>query len=382
MADSISRCGIQEPVEQTGSATMAHGRLAAGGAAFLLLTVGIFWYQFHRIETGDATPRWAELQWRYLVFIILCLPLETLTSSLRIWVISRVLQPGLGYWTCIKSEWANAGISMLTPSQTGGGPGQVYMLSRGGASVGTALTITLLSFVGTMVALCGMGLYSLLVSGLSDTGPLFLAAVWSIILIGAVLGLAAIFPGLLRAVLAAASRAVRRLRGAPRPLVDWWPPGQDRTGAPVDRMDRLAAKLADIVYTYRDDVARFLRAGKMSFAWVCLLSFVFLLARAFLPYLCLRFLGIEASSAGRIVETQMALIFLIFFAPTPGGAGLAETASLSVMAGIVPDGFAPHYNLLWRFSTVYLAAAAGLICLARTLAEETRNMLHHGRRPS
>jgi uncharacterized membrane protein YbhN (UPF0104 family) len=248
--------------------------------------------------------------------------------------------------------------------------------------VGTALTITLLSFVGTMVALCGMGLYSLLVSGLNNTGPLFLAAVWSIILISAVLGFTAIFPGLLRTALAAASRAVRRLRGAPRPLVDWWPPGQDRTGAPVDRMDRLAAKLADIVYTYRDDVARFLRAGKMSFAWVCLLSFVFLLARAFLPYLCLRFLGIEASSAGRIVETQMALIFLIFFAPTPGGAGLAETASLSVMAGIVPDGFAPHYNLLWRFSTVYLAAAAGLICLARTLAEETRNMLHHGRRPS
>lgn len=382
MADSIPRSGIQEPVEQTDAATMAHGRLAAGGVAFLLLTIGIFWYQFHRIQTGDATPRWGELRWGYLVFIILCLPLETLASSLRIWVISRVLQPGLGYWTCIKSEWANAGISMLTPSQTGGGPGQVYILSRGGASVGTALTITLLSFVGTMVALCGMGLYSLLVSGLNNTGPLFLAAVWSIILISAVLGFTAIFPGLLRTVLAGASRAVRHMRGAPRPLIDWWPPGQDRTGPPVGRMDRHAAKLADIVYTYRDDVARFLRAGKMSFAWVCVLSFVFLLARAFLPFLCLRFLGIETSSVGRIVETQMALIFLIFFAPTPGGAGLAESASLSVMASIVPDGFAPHYNLLWRFSTVYLAAAAGLTCLARALAEEARNMLHHGRRPS
>jgi glycosyltransferase 2 family protein len=382
MADSISRCGIQEPVEQTGPAAMAHGRLAAGGVAFLLLTLGIFWYLFHRVQTGDATPRWAELQWGYLVFIILCLPIETLASSARIWVISRVLEPGIGYWTCIKSEWANAGLSILTPSHAGGGAGQVYILSRGGTRVGTALTITLLSFVGTMVALSAMGLYSLLVSGLSDTGPLFLAAVWSILLITVALGFAAICPGLLRAVLAAASRAVWRVRGAPRPLVDWWPPGQDRTGAPADRMDRLAATLAEIVYTYRDDVARFLRAGKMSFAWVCVLSFVFLLSRAFLPYLCLRFLGIEAPSMGRIVETQMALVFLIFFAPTPGGAGLAESASLSVMANIVPDGFAPHYNLLWRISTAYLAAAAGLICLARTIAEETRNVLHQRRRPS
>jgi glycosyltransferase 2 family protein len=382
MNHSVPRCDIQEPVEQTGSATTAHGRLAAGGAAFLLLTLGIFWYLFHRIQAGDATPRWADLRWGYLVFIILCLPIETLASGSRIWVISRVLEPGISYWACIKSEWANAGLSILTPSHAGGGAGQVYILSRSGTSVGTALTITLLSFVGTMVALSGMGVYTLVVSGLSDTGPLFLAAVWSILLITAALGFAATCPGVLRTVLGAASRAVWRLRGAPRPLVDWWPPGQDRTGAPADRMDSLAAKLADIVYTYRDDVARFLRAGKMSFVLVSLLSFAFLLARAFLPYLCLRFLGIEASSVGRIVETQMALVFLIFFAPTPGGAGLAESASLSVMANIVPDGFAPHYNLLWRVSTAYLAATAGLICLARALAEEARNVLHHRREPS
>jgi len=146
----------------------------------------------------------------------------------------------------------------------------------------------------------------------------------------------------------------------------------------VDRMDRVAARLANIAYTYHGDVARFLRAGKMSVAWVCMLSFAFLLARAFLPYLCLRFLGIEASSARHIVETQMALIFLIFFAPTPGGAGLAESASLAVMASIVPDGFAPNYNLLWRFSTAYLAATAGLVCLARGLADDAKNLLHHG----
>jgi len=36
------------------------GKLVAGGAAFALLTVGIFWYQFHRMEAGDATPHWAD----------------------------------------------------------------------------------------------------------------------------------------------------------------------------------------------------------------------------------------------------------------------------------------------------------------------------------
>ena len=75
----------------------------------------------------------------------------------------------------------------------------------------------------------------------------------------------------------------------------------------------------------------------------------------------------------------MALIFLVFFAPTPGGAGVAEGASLSIMAEVVPIGFAPYYNLLWRFSTAFLAAIAGLFCLLRALLQDAR-MVVRGRR--
>ena len=104
-------------------------------------------------------------------------------------------------------------------------------------------------------------------------------------------------------------------------------------------MDALTARLVDLLYTYRDDVRRFLRHGKACVVAVCLLSVVFLLARALMPYLCARFLGVEGGSLRQIVEAQMALIFLVFFAPTPGGAGIAEGASLSIMADIVPAGY-------------------------------------------
>ncbi len=116
-------------------------------------------------------------------------------------------------------------------------------------------------------------------------------------------------------------------------------------------MDATTARLVDLLYTYREDVGRFLRHGKACFVAVCLLSVSFLLARALMPYLCARFLGIEGGSLRQIVEAQIALIFLVFFAPTPGGAGIAEGASLSIMADIVPPGIARLYNLLWRLST-------------------------------
>lgn len=367
------------PVGPVGPETVAPPRLGSwnlliGGAAFVVLTVGILWFQFHRIPAGAVGPRWAELRWGYLGLLLLCIPVETLACALRMWVVCRVLEPGVRLWTCVKAEWANVTISALTPSQSGGGPGQIYILNRGGARVGTALTISLLSFVGTMVGLLLMGLYSLLVSGIAAAGALFAAAVWALTAISALMVLAAMAPGLLRAPLAAVSRALCRVAGGRLALGDWWPPCAARTGPPVERVDPLTGRLLDLLYTYRDDVARFVSRGKASFAWVCLLSLVFLLARCVIPYLCLRFLGVEAASLRWVVEAQMALTFLVFFAPTPGGAGMAEGASLSIMATIVTPAFAPYYNLLWRFSTVYLAALAGLVTLLRALVEDARRV--------
>jgi uncharacterized membrane protein YbhN (UPF0104 family) len=140
---------------------------------------------------------------------------------------------------------------------------------------------------------------------------------------------------------------------------------------------RLARGLLDLIYAYRADTVRFFRAGKLGFAWVSVLGLAFLLARALLAFLCIRFLGIDTSSLRHIIEIQMALIFLIFFAPTPGGAGLAEGASLALMAQIVPIGFAPYYNLIWRFTTVYIGMLAGIVVLGRALVHDAQTFIHH-----
>jgi glycosyltransferase 2 family protein len=350
---------------------MPRGKLLAGGVGFLALTMGVFWWLFSRAPGGHALPALADLRWDYFVLLLLVLPVESVTSAVRIWLICRVLHPGVSLWTCVQSEFANVAISVLTPSQSGGGAGQIYVLNRrGGVSVSTGLTATLLSFMGTMVGLLSMGLYSLLVSGIGGSGFLFLAPVWTLTAIAAALLLGATWPDLCRIVLAGLSRAVWRLLRRPEVVMDWWPPNAPRSGPAVDRMDATSARLADLLYTYREDVGQFLRHGKACFLAVCLLSVSFLLARAVMPFLCARFLGVEGGTFRQIVEAQVALIFLVFFAPTPGGAGIAEGASLSIMGDIVPPGIAPLYNLLWRFSTTYLAALAGFICMGRVLTRE------------
>jgi len=375
MSDASINPAICESIDRDGFPEGSRGKLITGGLIFILITLAIFWYQFHRIQAGDDIPRLSQLRWGYLILILFFLPLEAFVLGLRMWVVCRVLQPGIGFWTCLKADLANSGISVLTPSQSGGGAGQIYILNHGGARLGTAMTTTLLTFVGTMSALLVFGLYSLFVSGIGQTGPLFTGAVTTLALTSAFMVFSAVCPGFFRIGIAVFSRFIWRIRKKRYPLHDWWPPGHSRTGSPADRMDSFSGKCAGLVYTYQADLRRYLRRGKFSFVVVCLLSLTFLASRFLLAYFCVRFLGIQESSLGKIFETQIALIFLTYLAPTPGSAGIAEGASLWIMGGIVPLGFAPYYNLLWRFSTVYIAASAGLVLLFhRVLLDMQKNI--------
>jgi uncharacterized protein (TIRG00374 family) len=340
-------------------------KLALGGVVFILITASIFVYQFSRIEQGDGTFNWKSLHFEYLWLILLCLPFDTLASGLRIWLVCRVLQPGIGFWTCLKAEWANSGIAMLTPSQTGGGFAQIYMLHRGGVGVPAATTISLLTFLGTMMSLLVVGLYSVLTSG-PALGPIFSVAIWPLTLVLGLMTIALIWPSVFRVAATAVLRAFRYISKIP--------------DSHRNRMDEAAARLMALVYDYHDGTWRFIRTGKAQFAGVCLLSLTFIMARCLMAFLCLRLLGVGNSTLGEVLQIQMALMFLLYFAPTPGGSGLAEVFSLSAMAAIVPAGLSPYYNLIWRTSTVYLSAVLGLLFLALALLRDTRSIFRHRNR--
>jgi len=359
---------------------LGRGKLFLGGGLFIAITVGIFWYQFHRIAPGDQIPSLEQIRWVYLIPILLFLPLETFLSAVRIWIICRLLHPHITFWTCLKADLGNAGIAILTPAQLGGGPGQMYFLSRGGVGLSTAFTITLLTFVSTLVALLVMGLYSLFLAYVDHSNPLFIGAVFTLTFFSALIILSAVWPGFFRVLISGFSRALWRMRGQKAPLNGWWPSGRPQTTEAEDRMGPLALRIVDILYSYRGDLIRFLLRGKVLFIWTCFFGLAFFISRFILTFLCVRFLGIEASSLGEIIEIQMTLVFLTYLAPTPGSAGIAEEASLSIMWGIVPMGYAPYYNLLWRFTTVYFGAVAGLLILWVAVVKDMRTVFRQKRK--
>lgn len=350
-------------------------RLVCGGLIFIGLTVGIFWYQFAQIPGGNRPGIWSQLQWGYLFWLLLFLPIDTLAAGLRIWVICRVLQPGVSFWTCLKAEWANLGLAMLTPSQTGGGFGQIYVLNRGGLNMATALSVSLITFFGSMVVLLFIGIHSLLISRVEHLIVFFQGAFLVFSLVFGVVIVAVCWPGSLRLVAFGISMATGKICGQNRPQENRGLPQNSRVRRFIEYLHSLTEKLIDLCYLHQANMRRFFRLNSSSFIWVCLLSLVFILSRSIMAFLCLRFLGIQASDLFNIIETQLSLIFLIYFAPTPGSSGLAEGASMLMMDGTMPIGFVPYYNLLWRCSTLYLPAIAGLLFLLWAILQDARRVV-------
>jgi uncharacterized membrane protein YbhN (UPF0104 family) len=353
-------------------ATLRSTPILAGAAAFVLLSAGAFWWQWSRVAPGGAGPALATIRWGYLPLLLLAWPVETVASALRTWLLCRVLGPRVRFATCVEAEWANVAVSLLTPSQSGGGPGQMYLLTRAGLSVATALSVSLLSFAGTLAALLVLAGYSLWAAP-AATGRVVASAAWTFVAVVAAIALGALAPDAIRRVLGAVSRGARHVIGRPGHLGDR-AVAADRATAVVQRLDALTARAVDLAYAFRGHVARLVRHGKATAVAVVLLSVAFLAARAILPFLCARFLGVEGLALRPVLGAQAALIFLVFFAPTPGGAGIAEGASMALMADLVPPAYAPLYTLLWRFTTAYGAAIAGALCLARALVADARRL--------
>jgi uncharacterized membrane protein YbhN (UPF0104 family) len=92
--------------------------------------------------------------------------------------------------------------------------------------------------------------------------------------------------------------------------------------------------------------------------WAVLLSAPSHANKLLAGYVALRALGIPANFVD-ILLLQTFITFLLYFAPTPGSAGLAEFLSAAVMQIYVGPAQLPLYALIWRFINSYATVIAG-----------------------
>jgi len=299
-----------------------------------------------------------SLQWGWALLGVGLASLDWVGGGLRLWVITRHVYPKVTLQGSVVAGGLNTWGGFLTPTQTGGGPLMIYALKRYGVPLPEATISSLMTFVATVMFFAVAGPVALLLGAgrsLEQHGilgraftlyDLFRLSLGGFIAIGLVMiGLFA-FPEMAR-------RIGQR-------LVSW--------------LERRSPRLASRVNEMREGVDRsheclvaFFR-GK---GWAALAAAVVLSSLAFgnrlaAGYVVLRALDIQAHFVD-VLLLQTLITFLLYFAPTPGGSGLAEVLSAAVMSIYVPRVLTPSYILLWRVITCYLTVAFGSFVFWRWL---------------
>ncbi len=304
------------------------------------------------------------LRWGWVLLGVALASLDWFGGGARVWVVVRQVYPGVTAAGSILAGGLTTWAGYLTPAHTGGGPMMIYTLKRYGVPLPEAMISSLMTFVATVVFFAVAGPLALLLGAghsLEQHGilgrtftlyDLFRLSLGTFIAIGLIMIVLFVFPDIGR-------RVGQR-------LVGWLE-------------TRGSARLASRVKEMREGVDRShecLVAFFRGRGWAALGAAVLLSALAFgnrlaAGYVVLRMLDIHAHFVD-VVVLQTLITFLLYFAPTPGGSGLAEALSLAVMSIYVPRVLTPSYILLWRLTTSYLTVAFGSMVFWRWLkgAEE------------
>lgn len=184
--------------------------------------------------------------------------------------VSRILEPRVGFWTCVRAEMGQRRDLDAHADPVVGRTRPDLRAQPRGSEHRTSVTVVLLSCVSTLVALLAVTLYSVLAGVTRDVWPVFPLVIWSFLTAGGAVAVVAVWPDPIRAGLAAVSRARWRLRGRRGALEDRWPPDDARRGPAVDRLGPYVARAVNLAHACRQDVRRFLGRGKAAGACLCL----------------------------------------------------------------------------------------------------------------
>jgi len=265
------------------------------------------------------------------------------------------------YRGCLKAGIANIFMGGVTPSQTGGGLGQIYVLYKEGMNVVDATVVSMMSFLSTVVILpvCGI-VISLYAKPENEIIDLNIISNLTVILFGMILILVILTllnPKILESIIQTLLSII--------PVLKKW---LEKKGA--------LNSIMSMVNEYQVLMMKFLKSEKKAVAYGFILTAVLYFNKLIIGYVVLKGLGITAPF-WEIIYLHLLIILSFYFLPTPGGSGGAElfiVLILSDMGNVLPVEYSGAYVILWRFFTLYSGMLGGGYVLMSLLLNKNRDI--------
>lgn len=296
-----------------------------------------------------AIPR---IRWIWVLAGLGLASMDWLGGGLRLWVLAKHIYLNPSFKGLVLAGGMGAWAAYLTPLQSGNAPMTVYTMKRYGIPVPIALTLVLMSFVATVAFFGIAGPIAIAFGAGKSLGQhgvvlgislydLFLASLGIFVLLFGALIVLVIWPRAMHVVLRKVIGFVGR------------------------RSSRVAGRLTQLelgIDQAHEAMSKFnTPRGWLALLWATIISGPSHANKLLAGYVALRAIGIEANFVDVLLLQTLITFLLYFFAPTPGGSGIAELLSAAVMSIYVPRPITALYTLLWRLVISYFTIIAGSI---------------------
>jgi hypothetical protein len=265
-------------------------------------------------------------------------------------VLARELHPKPPFKGLVLAGGMGAWAAYLTPMQAGNGPMTVYTMRRYGIPVPHALPLLLMTFLATTAFFGIAGPLAIFFGAGRSLGEhgivlgislydLFLASLGIFVVGFVLLVLTVLWPRGPHLLVRALARFVGR-----------------RSRRVMNRLEQIEAGIDQA----HDAMQRFnTPRGWLAILLATIISGPSHANKLLAGYVALRAIGIEAPFVDVLLLQTLISFLLYFFAPTPGGSGIAELLSAAVMSIYVPRPLTALYTMIWRLTTTYFTVAFG-----------------------
>ncbi len=317
-----------------------------GFRLFVLLSLLGFATIFFFTSTGESLKALQSFKAEFLLLALFLVMLDFFLGGLRIYVFfTKQILKKVSLFDCIKANLANIFVAAVTPSNTGGGPAQLYILNRRGVPFSGAMSVGVINFFSTLFFffLTFLIVFFFTKEGMFARGLVYLIRysflVFSLVSVMGVFLL--LKPEFLSSLFKMFSWIVRII----------WKRDQEK-------QKRISEKFKDQVVQLRFYLQHFFHKEKLILFVSFLLTILIYFNKYLIAYVILKGLGLDVNFM-QVLYLQIIQFFILYFSPTPGASGIAEVSSVSLMSTIVPTGYLPVFAILWRFFATYLGVTCG-----------------------
>jgi len=325
-------------------------KIRKGLIIFVILTVSALTFIFLKTNTSNAVKAFGNFNFSYLALVLLLSFGDMSMGALRNHIYFRKLYPGIPFMVSFRANLANVFMGAVTPSQSGGGPAQLYIYFKAGVSIGKSISVSVLNYLATLIFFIVAAGFS--ISVLSDSFSktmhdlvIFCFIVFAVQLV--IFIMIVLKPGLVL-------KLATRLAGK---LSSWFPRFENR-------INRVTDKLIIEVTAYKESCKLFIREHPFILLLSIFLTCVLYLNKFFLAYFIMLGLG----SSGHLLEVlciQALVLFICYFSPSPGASGVAELSIAALMASVMSQDTLGVFTILQRFFILYIPVILGAFIVFR-----------------